>query len=237
MKTISASSIKIYQACPYQYKLKYILRLEQLPNDAFEIGIQYHKATELFHKGVDKDIILASIKSEMIGDKPDDKNIDKFGLVRVMFEKYIQYPVEGETLETEYKFFVKSPKLPYPLFGYIDRIIPGAILDYKTSSIDYKQEDIEKNIQTDIYSYAYWRKYSEMPRVIYHVVNKKKAHKLDYKPQVLETVRTKEDISKLFNTCNEFCDNVKDKKFNPIGGVHCRWCPYGKNGTNNCKYN
>ena len=236
MRTISATSLKTYQTCPYQWKMKYIHRLEQLPNDAFEVGTQYHKAVEMFHTGMDKEMILNQIKSEMLSEKPTSKEIDKFGLVRVMFEKYVEYPFEGETLETEYKFYIKSPKLPYPFFGFIDRIIPGIVLDYKTTGKDFKQEDIEDNPATDIYSYAFWRKYGEMPRVIYHVNNKKKAHKTNYKPQILETIRTKENVSALFVKCNKFCDDVKNEKFDPITDIHCRWCSYGKNGTKNCKY-
>lgn len=236
MKTISATSLRSYETCPYQWKMKYVHKLEQLENDAFIVGKAYHRAVELFHKGMDKELVIEKIKSEMLSEKPTDKEIDNFGLVRVMFKKYTEYPFEGETLETEYKFYIKSPKLPYPFFGFIDRIIPDIVLDYKTSSKDFTQEDIEDNPATDIYSYAFWRKYGKMPRVVYHINNKKKAHKPNYKPQILETTRTKEDINELFVRCDEFCIDVKNKKFDPISGIHCRWCPYGTNGTKNCKY-
>lgn len=227
IKIISATSLKLYEACPFQWKLKYVDKLEPLPNDNLLIGIKYHTAVQLFHEGKDKELIVSNLKSEMLSEKPTDKEIDNFGLVRVLFEKYTEYPIEGETLETEYKFYVKSPKLPLPFFGYIDRIMPKEIVDYKTTSVDYKQEDIEDNPATDIYSYAFWRKYGEMPRIIYHVINKKKVHKPNYKPQILETTRTQDDIRRLFKRCQEFCDNVNAENFKHIKYHPPYWCSFG----------
>jgi len=227
MKTISASSLKRYQTCPLSWKYNYVLKLMKPPNPNYRIGTMFHKGVEMLHKRgkapkIDK--VIKDIKKEML--KPaNDENIDQFGLVRQMLECYAKNQVKAKTVETEWKFSVPVPTVSVPLYGFIDRLTDKGLIEYKTSSFDYKQEDII-NIQTDVYSYAYRSRFGKLPEITYCVMNKKKVKKEGYKPQILIIKRTKEDIKALEQTLKEFYKNVEKKCFNPITGTHCCWCDF-----------
>lgn len=227
MKTISATSINTYNNCPLQWKYKYIFHLLEPENPAFIIGTCYHKAVELFHTGQDKDFIMEEMKKLLLVNKSKEE-IDRFACVRKMFEKYLVYPVEGETVQTEYKFSLDIFN-GIKLIGFIDRVTPDSIIDYKTSSFDYETEETDNNIQADIYSYVFWKEKGELPNVVFQIMNKKKAGQTDYKPQLITFKKTIKDMEDLEVKLKEFYDNVEQEKFEPKEGKYCLWCPFKEN--------
>lgn len=237
LKSISATSITIFETCPLQWKYNYILKLLQLPNDAFIIGTSYHKALQLYHQLPTvntKEKIVEQLKTEMLI-KKNDESINRFSLVRKMFEKYCLNPVEGIIQECEFRFDVTLPNLPIKLIGYVDRVDENKIVEYKTTSEDYTQQRID-NLQSDIYSYAVNKVKGRLLPVVYSVNNKKKVDKKDYKPQVLMIQKTEKDLQKLEVKCWDFYGKVESSKFEHKQGNHCFWCPYGSKGTDNCPY-
>jgi hypothetical protein len=235
IKTISASAFSTHETCPLQYKYNYIYHLEQLPNEAFEIGTLYHKCLEDYYNGIPKEIILDELKKKIIVNKTDTE-IKKFGLIRKMFEKYLLYPIEGETIKTEYRFKIQMPNIDIPVTGVIDRITSKGIIDYKTSSYDYEPLELNNNIQIDIYSYIRWKETGTLPEVIFHINNKKKADRDDYVPQVIKIKRTEQDMKNLEEKIFTKVAIIKEGNFEPNPGNHCYWCPFGKKGTDNCQY-
>lgn len=235
MKSISASSMNMYDQCPLAWKYNYIDKLLQLPNPAFIIGTNYHKALELFHTGHKPEQILIDLKKEMIKNKTDEE-IDRFGLVRQMFEKYIAMPVEGKIIENEFRFRITIPDIPVPLYGFVDRVDENKIVEYKTSSFDYKEKDI-KTIQSLIYTYAVKKEKGKLLPVVFSVNNKKKAKNPNYKLQELKIQRTEEELKELEQIFKDFYIKVtQDKSFKPRLGSHCHWCAYGNSGTSNCPH-
>lgn len=236
IKTISASQINTYESCPLQWYYNYILKLIQLPNPAFIIGTAYHKCLERYHKGESKEQIIKDLKDQMLSEKPLDEKIEQFGLVRKMFEKYIKNPLVGKVIETEFCFSIPIEGIPVPLYGFVDRVDEDKIGEYKTSSFDYKEEDI-KTIQSKIYTYAVLKKKGKLLPVIYSVNNKGKVNNDNYIPQQMKIQYNEQDMKDLEEYIKKFYNEIDSKdKFEPTPGVHCRWCGYGKNGTNNCKY-
>lgn len=236
VKTISASQMNTYITCPYQWYLNYILKLVQLPNPAFIIGTAYHKCLERFHNG-DSDVeILADLKKDLMSDKPTNEEIERFGLVRKMYAKYKLNPLKGKVVETEFKFSIKIPGIDVPLYGFVDRVDEDKIGEYKTSSFDYKEEDI-KTIQSKTYSYAVLNVKGKLLPVTYCINNKGKVNNDNYKPQQMTIKYTLEDMKDFEEFVRNFYKEIHSKdKFEPKRGVHCRWCSYGDNGTGNCKY-
>lgn len=234
LKTISASALKTYETCPLQFKYNYILKLAQLPNDAFKIGTALHKCLELYHQGRDPQDFLKDIYESIAPNKTKEE-LEMYSTIRNMLEAYIRNPINENNVETEFKFTYGIKDIPIPLFGFIDRITEDGIVEYKTSSMDYKLEDAD-TIQATTYSYAYWRKFGTIPRVRFVVFNKKKAKKKDYKPQIIDIKRTEVDMALFEDHCRDFYQKVENKEFKHTPGIHCRWCPFGTNGTNNCKY-
>jgi len=239
LKSLSATSVSTYEGCPYRWNLNYNLKLLQLPNPAFFVGTMYHKALEIYQsKALKHELVIEQIKGLMLANTEFEDKIKMFGMVRNMFGKYVEYEQELARLpsiENEWRFRIQVPGLDIPLIGFVDRIIAGKVIEYKTTSKDFEQEDLN-NIQTDIYSYAYFNRFGEMPTVIYSINNKKKAHTKLYKPQRLEIARSKEDMGKLELRLANTADCINKGNFEPTPSNQCYWCPFGKKGTNNCKY-
>ena len=235
-KTISATSLNLYNACPRQWKFRYVYHLLQPDNPAFIIGTAYHKALELYHSGKTPEEIIEQTKKKLMPNKTKEE-IDRFGIVRKMFECYQANPSEGETIKTEYKFTYPLGDIldeNVNLIGYIDRVTPDSIIDYKTTGKDYTEEDCIKNIQTDVYSYVASKIiHGKLPNVTYHIMNKKKVGKNNYKPQTFTIKRTEEDMKNFEEKIKEFYKNVTDEKFEAKQGTHCFWCSF----RNVCKLN
>ena len=230
IKTISASSYNCYQECPYRWQLQYIYKLIQPEIEAFVIGRMYHQGVEMFHNGHSTQDAIESVRKLMLVE-PTQSNISNFGLVRLMLEKYYEDPIMTPTIESEYKFcealsLAVNGQYPLPpLFGFIDRVVEGGIIEHKTSSFDYTEEHTS-GIQTDIYAYAYYKKYGNIPKVTYHVMNKTKVKKKGYKPQVIELTKSIDDFDKMKGKLLIFYDNVINKRYNATPGKHCNWCAY-----------
>jgi CRISPR/Cas system-associated exonuclease Cas4 (RecB family) len=236
VKTISVSQINTYETCPLQWYYNYILKLIQLPNPAFIIGTAYHKCLEKFHKGETKEQIILDLKKQILSGKPTNENIEQFGLIRKMFEKYIKNPVKGQAIETEWNFSIPIQGVPIPFYGFIDRRNTNEIIEYKTSSFDYEEKDI-KTTQSKGYTYAVFKKTGKIFPVRYSVNNKGKANNDNYVPQQMVVQYTEQDMKDFEEYLKKYYNEIESKdKFNPTPGVHCRWCGYGKNGTGNCKY-
>lgn len=234
VKTISATSITTYEECPLKWLYTYHYKLLQLPNDAFIIGTAYHKALQLYHSNIEKEKIIDDLKKEMLIKKTDDE-INRFGLVRKMFEKYIINPIEGNVIEKEFRFSVPLPGLSINLYGFVDRVDENFIIEYKTTSEDFKQERID-NLQSKIYTYAVLKTKGKLLPVKYSVNNKKKVDKKEYKPQVLTIQYNQDDMIKLEQKCLEFYNQIQHSEFKHRQGSHCYYCPFGSKGTDNCSY-
>jgi len=232
LRSISATSYNLYNTCPYQWKLKYSFKCLQAENPAFIVGTAFHKGAELFHTGRMLEDIIQIVKDEMLsGKKTTPEELERFGLVRQMIEAYARNPIDLPTIKVEFKFNIPIFGLTAPLYGFVDRVVEGGLVEYKTSAKDYTIDDID-NIQTDIYSYAYRHHYKAMPLVTYCIVNKKKSKRPDYKPQVLTIQREDTDMDMLLSKLRKFEDSVVNNNFDPTPGFYCRWCSYSES----CKY-
>jgi hypothetical protein len=231
LKTISATSLKMFELCGLQWRYKYKDDLLQLPNPAFIIGTAFHKGAELFHKGVPAEAIIERLKTDLLSEKSTPQDLDNFAMVRNMVERYIANPIDTPTIETEYKFSIPIFSITAPLFGYIDRIVEGGIVEYKTSANDYTIDDLD-NVQTDIYSYAYHHRFRQMPLVTYCVLNKTKSKRSDYRPQVLTITRPESALIDLTHRLQKFEQDVASEHFYANPGTHCRWCPF----SSSCPY-
>jgi len=228
IKTISATSLNLYTTCPLQWKFRYIYKLLQPDNPAFIVGTAYHKSLELFHTGGETVDIMEEMKKDLMPNKTKEE-IERFAIVRKMFDKYKDFPSEGETQQVEYKFELPLDDLlgeDVKLIGFIDRVTPESIIDYKTTSLDFTEEDCIKNVQTDIYSYVMWKEKGFFPNVTYHIMNKKKVSRDGYEPQIITIKRNEDDMARLEEKIKEFYKNVNDEKFEYNCDTHCFWCPY-----------
>jgi len=229
----SASSLGTYDTCPYRWWLNYVKKLKQLDNPAFIIGTAYHKSLELFYGGMSKEQVLEELKQQFIGSK---EGIDQLGIVRQCFNKHQEYPIDLPVVSLEYKFDFVDPVTGLRFLGYIDRLAENAVIEYKTSAFDYKDKDINE-IQVVLYALAFLFRVGRLPDVVYlSVMNKKKAKKDNYVPQMIPVKVGQEHIDRFYLKATSIADKIEQEKFDATPGVHCYYCPFGKKGTNNCKF-
>jgi len=228
--TVSSTSYNSYLTCPYKWQLQYEYKLLAPEVVAFEIGKAFHNGVEWFHNGMSLLDIIGKLKDIMLKEKTLE-NINNFSLVRQLLELYVKYSLPLKTQATEYQFRIQLKKCPLFLTGKIDRVIIGGINEYKTSSFDYTQKDLD-NIQTKIYSFAYHNKFGQMPESTYWIGNKKKLKKKDYKPQIITFQHDIAVLDEVEDKCVEYYNNIKQKKFDANRGKHCLWCQY----RDSCKY-
>lgn len=228
---ISASSLSLYETCPYCWKLKYVYKLLQASVPHFLIGQAFHKGCELYHLGTPIDSLWEQLKNTYL-DIKDKDSVERFSLIRDLVEFYLNHPLNLKTIESEKQFNLKIDEVPFPLFGFIDGIVEGGIKEYKTTSQDYKEEEI-KTIQSKIYSYVYFKLFGLMPLVTYYVINKKKVKKPNYTPQILNIKYEESIIQEVEQYVKTFYDNIVNGKFepNPVGhwGVFPGYCPTAYN--------
>ena len=220
---LSATTIQCYLDCPRRYYFSYVVGLMQRDNRALEIGKAYHSILEIINE-----YSLNEAIKRVCSDMPESD------MIKRMVEVYLQNPVNGVVVDREKKFKLFIDDIP--VVGKIDRVDEDKILDYKTTSVDYKYEDC-LGIQTDIYIWAMEVLTGVRYPFVYSIVNKKKLESKKYKAQIL-TVDLK-DYSKenTIKTIKDTYAKIKAKEFSPNPGSQCFFCPFGrKNGTGNCEH-
>lgn len=214
MRNVSATRMKKYYNCPFQYKLDYEVWCLQLKTEALYIWLRYH---DTLHKHYMWQVI-----------QEDEQGFD-------LYQKYLENPVEWNVVELEAEHVFNIDWVEIPIKVIIDRKDEDKIVEYKTSSFDYKWENVD-NIQTDLYIYYYWLTTGINYPMYYSVINKKKVWSKKYKPQIMVVERTEEYIKTIPDKVKEFIENVQNKKFDPTPWKHCWYCGFWPKWTNNCKY-
>jgi len=232
MKHISPSSMQMYANCPLMWYYKYVAGLEQMQTPALLIGSSYHRCLELHHSN-QQESIKTEMKEKLLSKYPEKEELKTLGIVLSLYRKYAENEIKGNIQDLEYNFKLSVDWLDIPLYGFIDRVDEDKIIEYKTSSFDYPETG---TIQSKIYCYVIWKLKGKLLPVYFSVINKNKAHRSTYKIQYIKIEYTEKDMLDLEEEIKDFYLKVKNKEFEPHKGDHCYWCPYGRSGTNNCKY-
>lgn len=118
----------------------------------------------------------------------------------------------------------------------IDRLDTNQIVEYKTSSFDYKEADVN-NWQTNLYIWVIWKTTGRILPMVYSVLNKKKVDKPKYKPQIITVTRTEKELEKVEQDLIKEVEKIKKEIFPSNPGSHCFYCPFStrNNGLGNCK--
>ena len=218
MSSISATRFGTFEQCPLRYKFQYLYRLMQKKGDALVIGTLYHEMLEVYHTTGEE------LARQIIIDNKAHEDI-----LNHLFTKYLEQPVLGKVLETEYEFRIDVPGVELPLYGFIDRIDEDKGVEYKTASKKWNEKDTD-TIQTDIYLYVLLKKY-ERPVPIVYSINNKKTKVL---PQIIRVEKTEEEILLLEDKLKQYMLDVKKSDFSATPGQGCWLCPWGQRGDQTC---
>lgn len=207
VKSFSASKLKTYATCPRLYEYQYILNLLQPASDALVIWTKYHDIVEKFH----------TWQKHQVDEKYK-------AVLEWLFAKYVAKPLDWDVVDTEYRFKVEIWDVV--IVGIIDRLDTDKIWEYKTTSNDYKQEDVD-NWQSDIYIWAMWKTTWINYPLTYHINNKKKINSKKYLPQIITVTKTEEELIEIEKRLLEVIEQINNKNFNPTPWPHCYYCPFG----------
>lgn len=168
---LSASSIKVMNACNRQWYYKYIQHLETTAGARAVLGKCVHKAIELGFQGNDPFKVFADTWAEQSAEIEDRKGINRIydeGLKMLVLYNFDRIP----PIEMEVGFELPFPNQDDPLCimqGYIDQIFDGDIIvDLKTGLRKPLQGVLNSDPQFIIYSWAFQQLYGSLPRIYWH---------------------------------------------------------------------
>lgn len=171
---VSASKLKLYEACPKQYLAKYLVPQEgELVSIYGVSGSAIHKAIEMKYKeGTDPITTFAGRRRKFVTAEVD------------RFEDYTRVLAEGYNILDAFDFSWYKPvdlekhfKLPYPneenaictIEGYMDLVEDDRVVDFKSGKDKVDIAYVEQDLQFIIYYWAFGQIYGKLPkRVTYH---------------------------------------------------------------------
>lgn len=240
----SPSRISTYEACPRQYKFRYV---DRIPSDEESIeaflGSRVHEALARLYRDLQLGKLLGLVDllsyydwqwerrwHDQVRIVKQDYSIEhyrRFG--ERCLENYYQAhkPFDrGQTLGLEHR--VTSPLDAdgrYRIQGYIDRLVSTGsgryeIHDYKTSGRLPVQGEIDADRQLALYQLGVervWPDVEQVELVWYYLAFGKE----------LRSRRTPEALDKLKATTIALIDRIEtDTEFRPIKTNLCHWCAY-----------
>lgn len=239
VKHLSASSIKMYNSCPFSFKAKYILKMKQPGNEHFALGKALHGAVELqarFQIKHGKNLPLDAV----LGQYQKLAKIEAAGLNKFALKAFREmYPWGHDLVEQYYYYLCKRPPVAVeqyfkvdmgyriPILGYIDFIFEDdALRDTKTTSKPWTKADLEGSIQFTIYYEAYKILNGHYPKSIGTIELDKTLIKTDPANAVREqlTFRNSRSKEKLDIMVNNVIDGMEQEKYPRCGKRGCWAC-------------
>ncbi len=233
---LSYSQIETFRICPLHYKLKYILGIPTPPSSSQSFGNSFHATMKNFYEEIEN------------GKKPTVKLVHNLLEKNWINKGYLNKKHEQESLEKAKRFlehFLKEdfdPKVqpialeqPFNINvgnirmgGKIDRIDKKTdslhIVDYKTGSTVMSQREADKALQLSIYALAA----SEIKTPPFGVKPENIKLSLMYfeDPQIITTVRTKDDLETAKSEILEIRKQIEESDFKCSGNFLCSNCEY-----------
>lgn len=219
MIKVSPSKIWSYDTCPLQYEWRYEKKLISIKWPALVLWSRYHELVRQYH--IDWNEHRNNIWKEY-----------------EMLWCYIKNPIKWTIVDTELKinFNVELENDTVEVNIVLDRIDEDKLIDYKSSSFDYKEKDC-RNIQSLLYVYWYWITTWEIKPFYFHVVNKIKMSQKKYLPQIMKPViYTEEELKEVPKIIQDFVNKVEKKEFKATPSTKCWSCDFWPGGIDYCPY-
>lgn len=247
MIELSPSKIQTYMTCPLSYYFRYVEKIQTIKNGRAWMGSAVHKGIETaYNKQNNQAGIEEYLKSfraqdqEINWQEEEPINVEKEGL------NLLQVYLESKTfknlkiLNTEYEIFIPfsiAENLKTIQFIYdsdtqdsnkihciLDAATKNGIIDWKTTKRKWTQDQIERNIQFNIYALAflYLNGQQEVP-IQAHILISKKEPEI----QILETKKTQEDFKITRQIIFQIIKAIQNEIFYPNPNMLCEnYCDY-----------
>lgn len=224
IKTLSASSVKLWIRCPKCWERRYINPPEESDTSKDDIsgallfGRAFSIALEAIHRGFPG---IETFRNEW-------ERLAKLSKLKGLPLPFPSIPA-GEKLLSEYfkhgiytgeperVFKVHVKGLPVPILGIMDlegrdgNGIPNGIVEFKTSKAVWTQERVDTEIQGFCYWIAYFILYGRIPEYFDWLVFNTRTLEL----QKFSTIRTKEQCKEMLDLFREALDGMGGESFEP----------------------
>jgi CRISPR/Cas system-associated exonuclease Cas4 (RecB family) len=169
VRHVSASQIGMYQRCPRQWAMRYVLGLKSPPDGGLVVGSGVHHAAEvgmeakvetgenpvpddaagLAHDYVREEFASGEVVTE--GESHESALLDKAARMGAMWAESAAPGVEPEVVEHEFRIEMAG----VPVVGRMDVVTKtGSVVDWKTTTRSPSVGDLPKKPQTEVYAAA-----------------------------------------------------------------------------------
>lgn len=213
----SVTKINTFLTCPRAYYFKYVLGMQQPPNDKLFFGNAIHEGIAAFYKK--QNPIKAFRKVVATGqNKPPQFQTDKYvGEGEKVLEQYINKApyfrpkIVEEFREINLTHPISGEAIPYPFIFKIDLITEdGYIVDHKTTSGTGKTQYETDRIQAIAYCMAYRGMFGVRPKAF--IQNAITKHKV---PRIVPTIYeyTPDDEAYIFDLFVEVLGMIERREY------------------------
>jgi len=229
--SLSATAIDRYQQCPLQFKLAHEWRIQSEPTASLLYGEAMHKALKFLGENLaaksmpsEAEVLRAfreSFRSAMIHEPLQVRLLEEQAARQLhAFMQSHSGKARPDVISAEqsFSFDVSGIKVRGRI-DRIDRLPEGrvAIIDYKTGN-PQTQEDADESVQLSLYALAARECWQLSPdRLTYYNLETDSA---------VSTSRTSAQLARIAALVRETADLVREGRFDPKPGYHCRWCNF-----------
>jgi RecB family exonuclease len=248
---ISFSALKIWNDCPFKYKLTYVDNVQKFRGSEYTVfGTSLHEACEkkLLDNNINEVECFLNKFEEELKNIPSDIQIDNTLITEMkeqgktlasmalpaLKEKFGNFKVLAAE-EDIFEAIKKIPELNYNFKGYIDLIIQTEdnkihILDWKTCAWGWdakKKSDPMITYQLTFYKYFYSQKHNVDPKNIEtHFALLKRTAKKD-NVEIFRVTSGDKKTENAFNLLTKALYSI-NKGFFPKNRLACKYCEYNK---------
>ncbi|MDP3998734.1 MAG: ATP-dependent DNA helicase [bacterium] len=237
---LSYSQIETFKACPFHYKLKFILRIPTPPSAAQSFGTSLHAVLRDFYKGLitgerleekdllnllEKNWIIEGYKSRTHGKLYRQKGTE---ILHSFWRKNKDLTTLPLALEQPFAFPLKNIRI----VGRLDRVDPLSpsagggieIIDYKTGAKTLRQKEVDQNLQLTLYALAA----TQVPEPPLGKRPKEVLLSLYYLEagEKISTRRTVDQLDEAKKEVLEWVEKISTSDFRCSHSTFCRMCEY-----------
>lgn len=246
-RVISPTQITTYMACPLKYFFRYILKIEPEERSVFlAFGSAVHSSLAYFWNSVKdgKKISLEELQKAFLldweiqnttpvnynGDDPKELEQKGLELLKMYYETAQLPDAPPVAIEQGFKVPIVNPisgeVLPgVSLYGRMDLILPGTVVEHKTSSRKPDPAKIAEDVQLSCYALAYLMLYNELPETVRtDTLLKQKKPSLES----VSTYRALDDLSRLYDIVSQVVRGIDAQIFYPCYSFQCANCEFNK---------
>jgi hypothetical protein len=250
MSHISFSALKVWNECPFRYKLAYEDRLQKFSGSEYTaFGTALHESAELKVQDSSVDevkVFLDKFNSEVQVLKENQSSVDEKlindminqgsalapQIIPALTKQFGDFKVLAAE-EDIYEAIESLPELNYSFKGFIDLIIQTSdgkihIIDWKSCAWGWdakKKSDAITSYQLTFYKFFYAKKHNVDPKNIEtHFALLKRTAKKD-NVEIFRVTSGPKKMQNAFNLLEKALYNISKKNF-PKNKLNCQYCEF-----------